>query len=30
MRNVNVHVVKFFCMIFLHIYVNGSVWTAID
>jgi len=26
MRDVNVHLVKFFCTICLHIHVNGLVW----
>jgi len=28
MRIVNVHVVNIFCMIYLHIHVNGSVWKS--
>jgi len=28
MRNVNVHLVNIFCMICLHIHVNGSVWNS--
>jgi len=26
MRNVNVHLVNFFCTICLHTHVNGSIW----